>query len=114
MPAIKKNLKFEQGASFQLVVDVAASGAPAAIAGFTAKMQIRQYRSDLEALAEYTTENGIITVNGGTSQVVVTVPAAQTETYEWTDGEYDLVLTGAGKTYRLIEGRVTVSPSVTR
>lgn len=114
MGAVKKDLKVEQGANFQLVVDVSKSSAPAAIGGFTAKMQIREYRAAAEVLAEYTTENGSVTVNGTTSQVVIDVPAALTTEYAWTHGEYDLTLTGAGKTYRLMEGRVIVSPSVTR
>lgn len=114
MAAIKQNLRVEQGASFQLVVDVTKAGAPASIAGYTARMQFRKHNTDPEVLDEFTTENGRITVNGTTGQVVVNVPAADTAVYDWSSGEYDLLLTGAGQTYRLLEGHVTVSPSVTR
>lgn len=114
MTALRQDLKVEQGADFRFVVDVALAGAPASIAGFTAKMQVRQYKEDVDFLAEYTTENGTVTVNASTSQVVLNVPAAETADYDWPTGLYDLVLTGGGKSYRLMEGRVTVSPSVTR
>lgn len=114
MPAIKQDLKVEQGADFRLVVDVTLAGVPASISGYTARMQVREYKSEDTMLAEYTTENGTITVNGSTSQVVLNVAANLTTAYDWTVGYYDLLLTGAGKTYRLMEGKVQVSPSVTR
>lgn len=114
MTAVKQNLKVERGADFRLVVDVTQSGAPASIAGFTAKMQVREYHSSDDVLAEYTTENGNITVNGSTSQVTVNVSGTETAGYVWPGGAYDLVLKGGGKSYRLMEGQVTVSPSVTR
>lgn len=114
MTALRQDLKVEQGADFRFVVDVALAGAPASIAGFTARMQVREYKEDDVFLAEFTTENGSITVNGSTSQVVLSVPAADTADFEWPTGLYDLVLTGGGKSYRLMEGRLNVSPSVTR
>lgn len=115
MTAVKLDIKIEKGATFRLVVGIA-PGEPADVTGYTAAMQIRPGRDSEEVIAEY--GPGEITVNNLTRQVVVEVPASETATYEWPVGleacQYDLVLSGGGRKYRLTEGYATLSPDVTR
>lgn len=111
MPATTKDIRIEQGTTFRLVVTVL-PGVPEDITGYTAAMQVRPYRASLEVLADL--DENEITVNNITRQVVVTIPASVTETYDWREGDYDLVITGVGGKFRLVQGRAVVSPSVTR
>lgn len=111
MPAVQKDIMIEQGVTFQFVVDVVYGDT---IAGFAAKMQIRKYVDSTEVLAEFSTDDGQITVNNATKQVVVTVPAEETLLYDWGSGVYDIELRGGGKEWRLAKGRAFVSPGVTR
>lgn len=113
MAALRQNLRIDQGATLVFAVDVTNAGVPANITGFTAKMQIRPEPGSPTLYDELTSPSAGITVNPGTSQVVVEIDEADTADYDWDEGYYDLLLTGGGRVYRLMEGRVYVSRSVT-
>jgi hypothetical protein len=107
MPAVKQDIKIEEGVNFQMVVD--ASGYEGSLAGATARMEVRDHREDDVVLLAHTPE-----VNSGTKQVIVNISYTELEPLDWRHGEYDIELTVAGERYRLTEGRVVVSPQVTR
>jgi hypothetical protein len=107
MPAVKQDIKIEEGVNFQMVVDV--SGHAGSLSGATARMEIREYREAVDVLLAHTPS--VDTVN---KQVVVDVPHADTTGLLWRTGEYDIELTVGSAKYRIVEGRVTVSPEVTR
>lgn len=107
MAAVKQDIKIEEGATFQMVVDV--SGYTGSLVGATSKMQIRSHREAATVLLE-----SVPTVNDGTKQVIVKIGAAEVTGLAWRTGEYDIEMTVGTDVYRLVEGRVVVSPEVTR
>lgn len=112
MATVIKDIEIPQGSVYQLVVDV--PGGPSNLTGYTGKMQFRDKRTaDGILLAEV--PSGNIAVNQNTRQVVVTIPGTETINYAWeTPAQYDLKITGVGGDWRLVEGRASVSVSVTR
>lgn len=68
---------------------------PYDLEGYTARMQIRKdvYASDV--LATLTTENGCISIDGGTGSITITMTDAQTAAIE-RSGVYDIELVSPG------------------
>lgn len=99
---------------------------PVVLTGYTARMQIRKRVTSTEDLLELTTTNGRITLHtgvlpGGTSpyNILLSISAADTASLPATPQDhrwyYDLELVPAGgQVVRLMQGRVVVSPEVTR
>lgn len=114
MPAGKLNLRIEQGAAYRKrLVWKDKNKRPVAMTGFTALMQVRD-KPGGEILLELSTQNGgIVLSSGGVVEIVLT--SAQTDALTFESGAYDLkIIAGPGNDIRLIEGRVTVSPAITR
>jgi hypothetical protein len=66
---------------------------------------------------ELTTENGGITIDDAAGKVSLEISAAQTSALTMTSGVYDLEIVSDDATpvvTRLLAGKVTVSPEVTR
>lgn len=115
MPAAKLNLTVEQGVTFsKRLVWRDPKRRPVNLNGYTAKMQIRSNSTSDQVLFELSTENGRITMPGnGVIQLSISVA----DTFEVAGGSYDLVLFAPGdnaEQYRLIQGKVVVSPAITR
>lgn len=109
--AAQRDLEIPAGSTVEFVVDVL--GGPTSMTGYVGSMQIRQLRTDPLPVAELAPGN--ITVNPTTRQVTVRIPGGDTALYDFRRGVYDLYITGpGGDPWRLVEGRVTVSQSVTR
>lgn len=107
MPAVKLDVKIEEGVNLQIVVDV--SSHAGSLAGATAKMEVRAYRESPDVLLTHTPS--VDTVN---KQVVVDIPHGQLTGLTWYTGEYDIEMTVGTAKYRIVEGRVVVSKEVTR
>jgi hypothetical protein len=105
----------DQGSVWSVVfVYLDPNEAPINLTGYTARMQLRQnYNSELADLT-LTTENGGISIVGATGTVTVTATDEQTELLDGGFYLYDLELTLAGVTSRLIQGQLTVAEQVTR
>lgn len=113
MPAAKLNLTIEQGTTFEKSLTWRDKNKrPVPLTGYTARMQIRPSVTSAEVILELSTENGrIVLGTGGVIKLVLT-PAM---TGSLKSGVYDLELTDPlGRVIRLVEGKVTVSPEVTR
>lgn len=113
MAAAKLNLTIEQGTTFSKRLtwrDKSKRLVP--LVGYTARMQIRASVSATEVILELSTANGRITLGAAGTIDLNLTPA---ETSALKAGVYDLELTDvAGRVTRLIEGKVNVSPEVTR
>lgn len=74
-------------------------------------MQIRAY--NLAPTVLYDASSNIV-LGGSAGTLLLTIPAANTETFTWWNGVYDLRLTSADGSYtvRLFQGKVQVSPGV--
>jgi hypothetical protein len=91
-----------------------------ALTGYTARMQVRQW--DLEnrdpapiVIAEYTTENGYLTINESAGSVTLLIPPADMAAYEPKTYVYDIEIESSdGETTRIIQGKFIVRAEVTK
>lgn len=116
MSAATYDFEIEQGTTLlKPIVWKDSTGAPVNLAGYTAKMQIRQSAAAEEVLLELSTTNGMISITPATGTITLIFSAATTAAIAWRRGKYDLELTSAGGTVtRLIEGEISVSREITR
>jgi hypothetical protein len=86
---------------------------PVPLAGFSAHMQVRPAAGGA-VLADFSTANGAIALGGTAGTITLSIPAATTEAYAWSQGVYDLHLTdGAGNVTCLLTGQFTINAAVT-
>ncbi len=105
------NIFIDQGADFTTTVTVTDSNGDAvSLAGYSAAAQIRKSYSSSTSTA-FTTS--ISNASGG--EITITLSDTQTAALEAGRYLYDVLITASGgdKT-RVVEGQVTVNPSVTR
>jgi hypothetical protein len=107
------NVTVEQGTTFDPVLTWKDSyGHLVNVSGFTIEMQIRDSATSPTLLADLTP---YITVGGQDGAFTFNVPASITATWSWTKGVYDIKVTApGGDTKRLLEGKITVDPAVSR
>lgn len=113
MPAAKLNLTVEQGATFsKRLVWKDKNRRPINILGWEARMHVRKTVADSTIIMELTSSNGRIVLGTGG---VIDLKLSATETSALQSGVYDLELVSpTGVVTRLVEGKVAVSPEVTR
>lgn len=88
---------------------------PVSLAGFTARMHIRETVDAAAAVLELTTANSRIELDDTENTITLFIEAADTEDLEITSGVYDLELvSGTDVVTRLLEGNITVVGEVTR
>ena len=116
MPAGKYDLYIEQGTTWSLpLLWKAMDDTPQDLTGFTARMHIRKKITDAAYEVELTTENGGIILGGVDGTINLFMSATSTTAIDIKDGVYDLELvSGGGIVKRLLEGKATISPEVTR
>lgn len=122
MAAGKLDLLIEQGATFKhtlLVKQGESVDAPAAdLTGYTARMQIRSAIDAAEPLIELTTENDRITITPATGRLDLVISATDTAALvpaQFDAAVYDVeIVSGGGEVTRLVQGKVKLSPEVTR
>ncbi len=117
MTAGRLNLVIEQGATFALALTVDDSGTPRDLTGNTMRMSIRETIDDTDPLLSLTTENGRITIlDQGDYPGAFTISLAATDTddLDFTSGVYDLEVVDGVNVERLLQGKVKLSPEVTR
>lgn len=88
-----------------------ASPEPVDLTGYTANMQIRAFPLSPSVLYDASAD---IVLGGTAGTITLTISAADTETFTWWTGVYDLLLTSPTSVVtRVLQGTVTVSPGVT-
>ena len=105
------NIFIDQGATFTTTVTVTDSNGDAvSLVGYSAAAQIRKSYSSSTSTA-FTTS--VSNASGG--EITITLSDSQTAALEAGRYLYDVLITASGgdKT-RVVEGQVTVNPSVTR
>lgn len=116
--AARLDLVMEQGATFERNIYYKDSdNNPIDISGWTAAMQIRQYRDSEDALLTLTSSAGDIIMAGPTGHLEIHIPANEMDDLTFSWGYYDLELYPGGDTtraFRLLEGRVKLTKEVTR
>jgi hypothetical protein len=110
------NILFNQGATFQkLFIYQDSTLNPINLTGYTARMQLRATYTSETPVINLTTENGGIEITPLDGEILVKMTAAQTEGIPARDYYYDIEVESAdGRVYRVIEGKATVRPEITR
>lgn len=109
MTALSYDLMIDQGADFVVSIPILdPDGAPQSLVGWTARGQVRQTHGGAVVLHDLEPVSSAATVT-------VTVDAASSAAWDWRVGVYDIELVDPSeKVIRLVQGRVIVSPEVTR
>lgn len=86
---------------------------PIDLAGYTARMSIKDKVGGTE-LESLTTENSGILINNTNKTITLSISAADTAAYDWKSGVFDLEMVSAsGVVTAIITGKVTVTKEVT-
>jgi hypothetical protein len=110
MAAIQ-NLVIDQGTTFSRTFDLTdASGVPYDLSTFQVVAQIRRSYSSSSGLS-FTTAIVGTPANGSLS---ITLTDAETQSLKYGRYVYDIKLTNAFEKLRVVEGIITITPSVTR
>lgn len=116
MPAAKKNLSIEQYATFfKRLTWRDVKKRPINLTGWTAVLQMRTNAASPDVLFELSTANGRIVIDPLKGVIDLSITDEDTGSLAFSSAAYDLSLYApGGQRYRLIEGKVLVSPGVTR
>ena len=88
-------------------------GDPKDLTGYKGELMVREDISDSLPQVTLNSLNGGISVSSGT--ITIRIEASATESFIFDSGVYDLKLTAPdGTVTRLVEGKLKVSPDVTR
>lgn len=87
---------------------------PIDLAGYTARMQIREKLTSTTVLEELTTANGKIVLNNTNKTISLVLSATATEAYTFKTGVYSLEMEKEGVVIPLIYGNISVEREVTR
>lgn len=110
MAAKRVDLLIDQGATFKVIVAIKDSaGDTRSLIGYTATMQARENVSSVSTLFSINPD-----VDGPNGLVTINIPFANTTSYIWKRGVYDLEITNGTEVERILEGNIFVSPEVTR
>lgn len=108
------NIKIRQGATVSLPLTWSDANGPIDMTGYTARMQIRD-AVDGSLLHELTTENGGLSISPNDGEVTVSIAAADTAAFSWTEGLYDIELIAPDTTVlSWVAGSFRVVPEQTR
>lgn len=91
---------------------VVRASAPVDLAGYTARMQIRD-KVGGTVLLELTTENGRIAIDNATKKISRLIEADDTEAITWKKGVYDLEMVSGDYVIKIDAGTVEVADEVT-
>lgn len=117
MAAQIKNLVIEQGVTFRFSFRLKekTSGNPLDLSGYTGRMQIRPKAGSTTVIADLTTENGGISINGSEGRISIYITDEETATYAFTSARYDLeIVSAGGEVVRVFKGSVKLDPEVTK
>lgn len=111
----KCNFTIKQGSTFRKSFQWIAGGSPVDMTGWTARMQIRPEVDSDSVIAELTTENGGITIEPLEGKINLFLSDVETSVFSFESAVYDIELVDqAGDVHRDIEGKIKLSPEVTR
>lgn len=111
MAALDYDLEIEQGATYRLTIPVLDEDhRPLDVTGWSVRGQIRAHHGSAHVLYDLAAR---LATAGPT--VVLDIPGDDSVAWVWRTGVYDIELVDpGGGSVRLAQGRVVVSPEVTR
>jgi glutathione synthase/RimK-type ligase-like ATP-grasp enzyme len=104
------------GGKLERTWELTKNGLPMPLTGYTAQMQIRSKRSSNVVLADFSTDTGkYMTISEAAGIVMLDVPDTITSGFDFSSGVYDMYIESpTGDRFRVVEGNVVVSATVTR
>jgi len=112
MPAVKRTIEVEKGATFVLALRLSDASGPMDLTGYSGRMQIRETMTSPDAALDITDADFTF---DSTGHIRIEVDDARTTALTITSGVYDLEIVSPDSfVTRLLEGKVKVSPNVTR
>lgn len=109
----KVNFTCPQGSTFTRTLTYKIGNTPVDITGYNARLQVREYHYSDDFIISLTNAAGI-SMGGSAGTIVISMAASATESFVPGDYVYDLEIIAGGTVTRLIEGKFTVTPEVTR
>ena len=111
MAAGKYDFTLEQGTTFSREITVQENGSAMNLTSYTARMQMRSTHDSTSAALSFT----VAVSNAAQGKVSISATDTQTSAVEEGIYVYDLEIESSqGAVTRLMEGKVTVTPEVTR
>jgi|ERR1019366_1146722 hypothetical protein len=108
------DFELNQGTDYTEPMLWSIGGSPVPMAGFSAKMQLKNSANSTEVVAEFNTLDSSITLNATTGVITFHKTPKQTSAIPAGVYLYDLKITdAAGVLSRLLEGKFTVNAEVT-
>ena len=107
------NIEAYQGTTYTLNMTYKVDNVVVDLTGYTAAMQVRDTPQSPETILNLATGSGI-TLGGVLGTIAVEVPATDMAAAVAGNYQYDLELDSSGQVTRLIRGRFTVIPEITR
>lgn len=83
------------------------------LTGYSARMQIKPYKGSKELLIDLSTTNLKLRIDIPTGAVTIILSSDDTDLLHYTKSVYDLILIKEEKTFKALEGNITVSMGVT-
>ena len=107
------NLVIKQGSTWGVIIPVVdPAGDPANLAGWSVRAQVRRRVTDEAVLYAWTTALGNASIDG--ANVTLTVSAAESAAFDWTNAVYDVELVNGATVLRITQGAITIDREVTR
>lgn len=103
-----------QGSTFTETMNVKINGSAMNLSGYSARMMVRTRPSDTAPVLTLSTDNGKITIIGGSGQLTLLVSATEMDAIPARTYRYDLEIDNGSQVIPLLEGQFTVSAQVTR
>jgi hypothetical protein len=114
MSAATTNLIIDQGATWEITFTYKDSNGPVNLSSSTAALQLRTSYDAASPSLSLTSPSGGIVLGGTAGTIAITASATQTGALVAGEYVYDLEITTGTKVTRLVQGRITVTPQVTR
>lgn len=113
--AAVKNFTLDQGSDKTVSFVLSDKNGPIDLTGYSAAMQLRRFAFSEEAIDTLTTCNGRLLLDESAGKVTAKFKHENTEGYPGNTVLYDLELQSPdGEITRVVEGKIKVSPEVTR
>ena len=111
MAAGTYNFTIEQGATFSRVLTLQENGSAMSLSGYSAASQFRSTHESSTVVGTITSTVS----NASAGQITLSMTATQTGAIDEGIYVYDVEITsGAGAVTRIMQGKVTLTPQVTR
>lgn len=111
----KYNILCPQGTTYSTQITYNIDDVPVNLTGYNARLQVREFHYSPDYILGFDSiSSSAIYVGGSAGTINIDIPPSSTEWLIPGDYVYDLEIYTSTNVYRLIEGKFSISPEVTR